>query len=745
MSGHREDLLALQVPALAALLNMGLVKRALKEIDAGNAPSVTVDDKGTVIATFDDGTCTTLPRHHGLRDAPCTCGAPNACRHRAGAVLAYQQHVASHSAEVDTETPGKAAGAPLSSVVEQVLTSPVSSAPAPPWSPGDVDDEALLRVLGAATVNRAAKQRRQGYIAEVRRGTFLGDDLPVAHLQTSSVRFLIPKDVAYARCDCTQKTGCLHVALAVWAFQEKDRHQLEAAVATVQVSDGGDGGDGGSEDGGRVSDGVRVGDVSDDATGPVALALQATSALTRLVLGEGFARLPQATAGRVALARDALERAKLAWPLLAVDELASLLDQYQRRSALFSADRLRDVLVEMMARVWATSTTTAAAPAAGSLPRRLILGADEALATKLDQGRFIGIGATVREDGDHRHVDVLLCDPSGQGLLVMERHYRHDKSGGQASPLGGMSDNGGPEDGPALSRRAAAGASLALLAGGQTVSNAVTRHANRSITFGVGGLQKTSVTRGGFNIERLPADRVIRRVEEALQVRRALAPRWLRPRLVAESVAAVVVHEVQTVFWDPGPQAVVVVGHDVDEQSVIITASHRAVRPGAVQALARLAVPGHPLTVVGQVEPLADALHVEAISVVDANGGQLVVLDFEAPSADGAAAHAALPLGEYRRLFDREGNTFVVLCDQLLALLAHMALQGLHVPHARRQLAGFAAASRHRGLRALADDIEHLVDTLVAVEVTGTDDDVAQAADAWGVVCMTVSLLRERT
>ena len=58
----RDDLLALQTPALAALTNMGLVKRAQKELDQGKVPAIDVGADGTVTATFDDGAVT---RPHG--------------------------------------------------------------------------------------------------------------------------------------------------------------------------------------------------------------------------------------------------------------------------------------------------------------------------------------------------------------------------------------------------------------------------------------------------------------------------------------------------------------------------------------------------------------------------------------------------------------------------------------------------------------------------------------------------------
>jgi hypothetical protein len=357
---QRDDLLALQTPALAALTNMGLVKRAQKELDQGKVPAVDVAADGTVTATFDDGAVTRLIPGKGVRDAPCSCGASGGCRHRVGAVLAYQRHVGGGGAPAAPTTDAAAA---TTDAPATTTTAPPPAAK-PPWSPGDVDDGALVTLLGEGTVERARKLRRAGYIAEVRPGRFVGDDLPVVHLQTSSVRFLVPGDVGYARCDCTQKTGCLHVALAVWAFRVKDGKDKAAPSLTVEVNDG------------------------DASPKKAPLAIEACLDVMRLVVDEGVARLPPAATSRLALAKDALSRANLTWLLLAVEETETLIEQYRRRSALYRPERLRAVLVELLAR-------SRAGQGGGLLPARAILGADEALSTKLDQARLIGLGATV--------------------------------------------------------------------------------------------------------------------------------------------------------------------------------------------------------------------------------------------------------------------------------------------------------------------------------------------------------------
>ena len=115
-------------------------------------------------------------------------------------------------------------------------TSATADTPAPPWSPGSVDDEALAKLVPRRMLERASALKAQGYIAQVRRGAFAGEDVPAVMLATCTVRFLVPRDLAFARCDCSAGTGCEHVLLAVWAFRVADEKEAHAREVAVEVA-----------------------------------------------------------------------------------------------------------------------------------------------------------------------------------------------------------------------------------------------------------------------------------------------------------------------------------------------------------------------------------------------------------------------------------------------------------------------------------------------------------------------------
>jgi hypothetical protein len=184
----RPDLLALTPDALAALANRGLVKRAVKELDAGVVPALDTDPNGTVHGKFPDGTTTTLPPTTALDAAQCSCGAAGVCRHRIAVVLAYQR-------------------------------TQDSAAPAELWSPAAFTDDDLTALMGERTLRRARRVLQAGYRAKLRRPT-TEDQTAQAELPTCTVTFLVPGDLSYVHTDAVNRDEA--TALAVWAFREAD-------------------------------------------------------------------------------------------------------------------------------------------------------------------------------------------------------------------------------------------------------------------------------------------------------------------------------------------------------------------------------------------------------------------------------------------------------------------------------------------------------------------------------------------
>ncbi len=510
----RKDLLALTPEAVASLANLGLVKRAQREIAEGQGPALEETPDGTVTGKFGDGTVAKLLAGKTLKDAQCTCNAQTVCRHRVAVALAYKPW---HAANLDGAPPPSSARIPTN------------------WSPAEITDEALEKALGAKRIERARVAMRGGILVTVER-----DGVPTAKLPACTVRFLVPRDPAYARCDCRDaQQGCEHVVVAVWAFREAQSHEGASVVVSLGSS------------------------AKKDDAKPLDAALE----LAAIVLHSGVTHAPPHLPGRFAAVRADLDKHGFVWPLTAIEDLERVLEAYAARSALYSSREVAALLCELESRSRASHAGTAA-----ELPVRFVLGQDEATVTPLDHVRLISLGARVQADGRVRFAQVYLADPDTAMVLLLRKRWDY-KEGEE------------PEEGPALARRSVASkVTLGALAAGQVVSKVVRRKANRELELGTSRTAMTSVTPQRGDWESLPTPILIKNLEEHEAWLKTRPPRALRPRLLAENVHAIAVSAVEDVVYLPAEQQLLAKLLDASEHPFFLRVTHRRVAPNAIDA-----------------------------------------------------------------------------------------------------------------------------------------------------------------
>jgi hypothetical protein len=515
----RKDLLALGPDGLAALATRGDVKNAQRQIEQGAGPAVDEAADGTVTGTFADGIVVTIPVGKTLKDwtSTCKCQNPTRCRHRVAVALAYKPW---HAERLE--------GAP-----------PPSSARVPSrWSPAEIDDAALEAAMGEKRLERARAALRGGMLVTVER-----EGVPTAKLPACTVRFLVPRDPAYAKCDCRDaQHGCEHVAIAVWAFREAE------AVAAQQK--------GGASI--VVSLGGRA-DAGDDA------ALAAAVDLATTVLRSGVTHAPPNVGSLFLAARTELDARGFVWPLGAVEDLERALEAYAGRSALYSSREVGALLCELEAR-------RRAGRGAGELPARYVLGQDEARTTPLERLRLVSLGARVAADGRVRFAHVHLVDPDSAMVLVLQKRWDF-KEGTE------------PADGPGLAHKdLARGVRLGDLAAGQMVSHTVQRKANRELVLGRAVAAPNSVTSQTGDWGSLPAPILVTDLARHDAWLKTRPPRALRPRLLAENVHAVAVSAVEDVVYLPAEQTLLAKLADAAGHSFFLRVVHRRVAPNAIDA-----------------------------------------------------------------------------------------------------------------------------------------------------------------
>lgn len=541
----RADLVALTPEAVAALANLGLVKRALKEIEQGKGPSLAEADDGTVTGTFDDGVTTRLVPGKTLKDNPCSCPAPGICRHRVAVALAYRDWALAPSSSA---APQPAATDEREAVVAEPPARTVPSFER--WSPGEITDDAIRTALGKRTLEDALSARRRGLVVEVLRAS-VEQPMPSARLPACTVRFLVPRELAYARCDCQVGQGCAHVALAVWAFREADALGIDRASIAIEL---------------KSPEARTRKRATDDELGPMV-------ALVHELTETGVASAREAMAQKFALAGERLGKAGYVWPATGLEDLAWMLDRYRARSARYHAADALALATELVARA-RVAQRDPEGPSA-ELPLRYVLGQGEAMETKLDHLRLVSLGARVESEGRARSAEILLADPDTGTVMVYAKSWTFAE--GESMP-----------EGPELGRRRIAGAStLAQLAAGQVVTRVARRRASRALTIGQSSTGSTSVTPQTGDFSSLPVPIRVDSMRELASQLASLPPRMLRPRVLAESVHAVKVARVGSVGFEPGSQRLVAEVYDAEGRVLFVASPFRGAAPHALDVLGR--------------------------------------------------------------------------------------------------------------------------------------------------------------
>ncbi|NHB05773.1 hypothetical protein GWK53_04535 [Burkholderia cepacia] len=715
----RDDLLELTPEALTALANAGFVKRAQKDVAAGAVPAVAVDGDGTVRASFADGVRTSLPPGRTLRDAACNCTASGMCRHRVMLVFAYQASMRGDEAAAPGEVrEGGDDRTGQADTRDESICNPddvargatgAGSDDAPPgddtngtssadraWSPADFDDAALAASFAPTVLEQAARMAAARPAVTVQPWSG-AQSSPVARLPMCTVRFFSRRSLAHARCDCRQGSGCAHVVLAVWAFRQAGAPADGVPETIVEVRP-----PAGEED----ERGDDRSPLRDDAAHVLIADLDS---LVHALWLDGSSQPPIALAARVESLRGRLRERGWQWVDDALDEAWQLVHAQHARSSRFEPLRLVRVLAELWARLRAALSAATQLEGA-AVPARQMLGIGVKGEVELDHLRLVSLGVELWADDAEEGASVLFADPDTQTVMVLTRNWPRAAdvaAGGRAPDLAG---------------RRVAGFPLRQIAAGQVVTKTAKRRANGAVDISAGVRQTGVLPLSPTSWDDLVAP--IRQPGIAALVAhlRDALPDFVRPRQAANGAAAgaagslhVVAFEpmvVRSVHWDAAAQVLharLEQGEagtaDVDGDDVLhVALPHRAVAPGAVDALARVLAGewGALRALAGTVRLHAGTAVMRPLAVLTAQ--RAVVLQTE------TTAPQPLPLAGGRESLP----ALVALAEDTLALLAEWLRQGMRhqgggaveralAQATRLERAGLAHAGRL--LRTLADGL----------------------------------------
>ncbi|MDT3380042.1 SWIM zinc finger family protein [Labrys neptuniae] len=471
----RTDLIALTDDGLIQLANAGLVKRGLRELEAGIVPEIVENGAGLITASFADGTVTRLPAGKGLVDASCTCPSSGLCRHRIMLALTYRARNAQGIVD-DGQGPAVSVGAD--------------------WDPKNLDLEAFEEGLGPAARSDLKRLTANRLDIELDRGR-----TPSARLPMATVRFLVPNEISYARCDCVQGTGCAHVALALRAFRFADgarRVTLGAAEETAR--------------GGTDIDALRA---------------SAEIVVARL-LEVGVVAGPEAHAQTIATARHLAGVAGAVQMQLSLGALGEQIEAYAARSARYDELDVLQLATELLARTRAKDRAAA-------------LGLSEPFETPMTKSRYVSLGVKLRQEDEDIRASLLMADSDTSAVVMLERVLTRAPSSSDQGPAN------------ILGRQLMPGLSLSVVGRGQLLTSVAKRRADGLLTLGAGHGGKTQAMPRdalfGFlpPLAALAVEPVMRDIAE-----RPVA--LVRPRRRIHDVHVFDIGKVLGQAWSPGSQ-----------------------------------------------------------------------------------------------------------------------------------------------------------------------------------------------
>ncbi|MGU3546968.1 hypothetical protein [Methylobacterium sp. A52T] len=364
----RPDLRALTDDGLIQLANAGLVKRALREVAAGQGPELAEAGDGTVEARFADGTVTRLGPGRPPGEAACTCPASGMCRHRVALVVAYR---AAPVADGPADGTGDGAGDGVPEGAAVTAAAPVA------WDPGTLDGAALEAGLGGAAAAELRRLLAGGITVGLEQGA-----VPAARLPTATVRFLVPDAVGYARCDCAAGGGCAHVALAIRAFRDS------AGAPEIRL-------------GGAAPAGAEAKPAETDLA-------EAADRVVAGLLEAGVVSGPEAHGAALVRLRRAAERRGATQLLLAEADLDGQVAAYAARHAAYDAAVVLALATELLGRVRGGEAA---------------LGLGQPYETAMGKTRLVSLGARLLARGRGATARVALADTDTGALLALERAF----------------------------------------------------------------------------------------------------------------------------------------------------------------------------------------------------------------------------------------------------------------------------------------------------------------------------------
>lgn len=732
----RADLLALTADDLASVVNRGVVKRAERELAAGELSFRVEDAEGGELAVhWSDGVVCRFPAGGSLHDAVCSSGALGTTRHVVRSVFAYQRHYSAGAASAPFAAPPPSspeliqpASAPPPSVnsldgsasQEAVLGASLIETPKardegglppsdvvspPPDSsslPSPTGAEPVPSIAAPAATDDSAKQSspptaRSGFATAVwNPGDFSDADL-VARYRSAAVEKALKRFEAGTLVELVRgakpTARFLDEPCTLRFLVPNDLRYLaadcaEAAVPTFAML---------AVWAFRLLPESQVAGVVSiqqaELPTPTALLLETEERLGELA-ASGFAGAAPTWPQFWARLEESLREAGLVWPAELAADLLEQFNMYIARDARFDPAEAVDLVGELLARVRAIAGKTTA------VPQLLVRGSRNDRAAEIAGGRLIGLGLGVRTGRRTTTLSAYLQDADSGAVAAVERSFADPpEENGVAPPPKKFSELAETVLFRGTSLGGLASSQLLLKNGKRTPSGRLV------LPRTVASLTTNPQT---FAWEQLKPPAAVESFAQLAARLETLPPSYLRPRRVTENLHVCSVAAVEESSFDAGSQRLSAVLRDADGGLAELVHPYHARGASGFEALASALEhrPGEVRFVCGRVTKSGKRLVVQPVCVVLDDGRRRTGLQpWIAPPPAVPSSFASLESAVQETVPPREA-----FLGRLRFELSELILSGLRRadPRSERSWAELAEQGRRAGFVRLVEPVARL-------------------------------------
>ncbi|MUG95660.1 hypothetical protein F7734_26210 [Scytonema sp. UIC 10036] len=348
---------------------------------------------------------------------------------------------------------------------------------------------------------------------------------PIARIHTlaCTVKFLVPGDIRYTYCDCSEPSPCRHTLFGVWAFRQLSSEQMSGIISTQ-----------------KETTPVPI-DVLDEIENNL-----------RSLLFVGMRGLSATAIGRLRRLEQTCRNSGLIWNAEILAELVQEKERYDSRDARFSPTKVVELIGELCIRCDAIRNDT------GAVPQLFIHGSQADKLTEIGAARLLGLGCGVQVQRQNVRLIAYFQDTDSGTVVAVCQDFAESSQEANTEP---------PEFWKMAEKPAFKQVSFKTLGAGEMLLKGGKRTPNYQF---LPSRTQVIVNPQTFEWESLRSPLLVEDFHSLRSHLQLQPPSSLRPRRLTENFHVFWVHQVENVQFSSIEQAVIAVLYDCDRNQAIL-------------------------------------------------------------------------------------------------------------------------------------------------------------------------------